>query len=115
MPLFMVLLTILYRRELKEAWPKPLIALSIVVVFAIPQVVFALRHLAETQAQYHNLSLFNPEAICTGCNSEQKKLATQAAFAAAIQKSGDVQLASNARLPGKQPDRPQGKGAGLQV
>ena len=33
---------------------------------------------------------------------EQKKLETQSTLAAAIQKSGDVQLASNARLPGKQ-------------
>ena len=40
---------------------------------------------------------------------EQKKLETQTTLAAAIQKSGDAQLASNARLPGKQP----GKGAGL--
>src|ERR1700676_2070024 len=43
-PLIIVLLTILYRRELKESWPKPLIALSIVVVFAVPQVVITLRH-----------------------------------------------------------------------
>lgn len=40
---------------------------------------------------------------------EQKKLETQATLAAAIHKSGDVQLASNARLPGKQ----QTTGAGL--
>jgi hypothetical protein len=76
-PLIIVLLTILYRRELKEAWPKPLIALSIVAVFAIPQVVITLRHSTEMQAQYHNLSLFNPEAICAGCSSEQTKLATK--------------------------------------
>ena len=76
-PLIMVLLTILYRRELKQAWPKPLIALSIVIVFAAPQVVITLRHPVEMQAQYHNLSLFNSEAICRGCNSEQMKLATK--------------------------------------
>lgn len=40
---------------------------------------------------------------------EQRKLETQTTLASAMQKSGDVQLASNARLPGKQP----GKGAGL--
>ena len=76
-PLIIVLLTILYRRELKLAWPKPLIALSIVVVFAIPQIVITLRHPAEMQAQFHNLSLFNPEVICAGCSSEQTKLATK--------------------------------------
>ena len=76
-PLIIGLLTVLYRRELRQAWPKPLIALSIVVLFAAPQVVITLRHPAEMQAQYHNLSLFNPEAICTGCNSEQMKVATK--------------------------------------
>jgi hypothetical protein len=40
---------------------------------------------------------------------EQKKLETQTTLAAAIHKSGEVQLASNARLPGKQ----QVTGAGL--
>lgn len=40
---------------------------------------------------------------------EQKKLEMQTTLAAAIHKSGDVQLASNARLPGKQ----QTSGAGL--
>jgi hypothetical protein len=76
-PLIIVLLTILYWKELKQARPKALIALSIVVAFAIPQVVITLRHPAEMQAQYHNLSLFNPEAICQRCNTEQTKLATK--------------------------------------
>ena len=40
---------------------------------------------------------------------ERRKLETQSAFASAIQKSGDVQLTSNARLPGK----PQATGPGL--
>ena len=40
---------------------------------------------------------------------EQKKLETQSTFAAAIQKSGGIELASNARLPNK----PQATGAGL--
>lgn len=40
---------------------------------------------------------------------EQRKLEMQTTLAAAIHKSGDVQLASNARLPGK----PQATGAGL--
>jgi len=40
---------------------------------------------------------------------EQRKLEMQTTLAAAIHKSGDVQLASNARLPGK----PQANGAGL--
>jgi hypothetical protein len=40
---------------------------------------------------------------------EQKKLETQSTLAAAIHKSGDVQLTSNARLPGK----PQTPSAGL--
>jgi hypothetical protein len=70
-PLMVALLAILYRRELKQAWPNPLIALSLIVAFAVPQVAVTLRHFDEMQAQYHNLSLFNPYAICEGCDHEQ--------------------------------------------
>src|ERR1700719_866684 len=35
-PLIIVLLTILYRQELKQVWPKPVFALSIGVRFAVP-------------------------------------------------------------------------------
>lgn len=70
-PLMVALLAILYRRKIRQVWPNPLIALMVIVVFAVPQAVVTMRHRAEMQAQYHNLSLFNPEAICEGCDREQ--------------------------------------------
>ncbi len=76
-PLMVGLLVVFYRRELMRAWLYPLIALTVIIAFAVPQIVVTVRHFDEMQAQYHNLSLFNPAAICPGCDREQVKLATK--------------------------------------
>ena len=77
MPLIVVLAAVLYRRELKQAWPKSLIALFVIVACAVPQGGVTLRHFGQMQAQYQNLSLFNPDAICTACSREQESLAVK--------------------------------------
>ena len=75
LPPLIGLLAILYWRELKESRVKALTALAIVFVLALPQVAMLIRYAPEMQAEYHHLSLFNPDTICPGCNSEQTKLA----------------------------------------
>ncbi len=66
-PLMLGLLTVLYWRELKQAWPKPLIALGVIAIIAIPQIGLTLRHPAEMQARYNQMSLFGYMANCPAC------------------------------------------------
>ena len=66
-PLIIGLLTILYWRELKQARLKPLIALGLIAVIAIPQIVLTLQHPAEMQARYNQMSLFGYMATCPSC------------------------------------------------
>ena len=75
LPTLIGLLVILYWRELKQSRGKALTALAIVFALALPQVAMLIRYAPEMQAEYHHLSLFNPNTICPGCNSEQTKLA----------------------------------------
>ena len=75
LPLLLGLIAILYWRELKESRIKALTALAIVFVLALPQAVMIIRNAAAMQAEYRHLSLFNPDSICMGCDSEQTKLA----------------------------------------
>src|SRR5271165_3924710 len=66
-PLIAGLLTILYWRELKQARLKPFIALSLIALIAIPQIVLTLRHPAEMQARYNQMSLLRYMATCPDC------------------------------------------------
>jgi 4-amino-4-deoxy-L-arabinose transferase-like glycosyltransferase len=75
LPPLIGLLTILYWRELKESRVIALSTLAMVFVLALPQVVMLVRYAPEMQAEYRHLSLFNPDTICPGCNSEQARLA----------------------------------------
>jgi hypothetical protein len=60
------LLTILYWRELRQAWPKAMIALGVIAVLATPEAVLTLRHPAEMQARFHQESL-GFYMTCPGC------------------------------------------------
>ncbi len=74
-PPLLGLIAILYWRELKQARIKAVAALSIVVVLALPQAVMFLRNGALMQREYRHLSLFSPDSICMGCDSEQTRQA----------------------------------------
>lgn len=58
-PLLMVLLVVLYRRELREAWAKALGVAAIVIVFALPQALLLVQHAAEMQARFNMQWLLN--------------------------------------------------------
>ena len=75
LPLLLGLIAILYWRELKPSKIKAVAALSIVGVLALPQAVMFIRNAGLMQAEYSHLSLFSPDSICMGCDSQQIKLA----------------------------------------
>ena len=66
-PLMIGLLTILYWRELKESWSKALIAVAVIAALAAPLAVLTLRHRAEMQARYNQMSLSGFMAGCPNC------------------------------------------------
>jgi 4-amino-4-deoxy-L-arabinose transferase-like glycosyltransferase len=75
LPLIIALIAILYWRELKRSKLKALVAIAIVVAFALPQAAMIIRDPAQMQSRFERLSLFSSEAICNGCNSDQVKAA----------------------------------------
>ena len=68
LPLLLVLLIVLYWRELKTVRLKVIAAAAaILMLFALPQVVLLLLHPVEMQAEFEHLSLFRIIAECPGC------------------------------------------------
>ncbi len=58
-PLMIGWLALLYGRDLMRSARATAIAMSLVVLFALPQGVMLLRHTAEMQARFANISVFN--------------------------------------------------------
>lgn len=75
LPLLLGLIAILYWRELKQSKIKAVLALSIILVMALPQAVMFISNGTRMQEEYRHLSLLSPDSICMGCDSQQTKLA----------------------------------------
>jgi 4-amino-4-deoxy-L-arabinose transferase-like glycosyltransferase len=66
-PLMIGLIAVLYRRELGQEWRKALIALGVIAIIAAPEIALTMKHRAEMQARYNQMSLFNYMEKCPGC------------------------------------------------
>ena len=80
-PLMLGLLTILYWRELGQVWRKALLALGVIAVIATPQIALTMRHRAEMQARYNQMSLFNYMEKCPGCAPAPASTGNDSTFA----------------------------------
>ncbi len=67
-PLMIGFITILYRRELGQEWRKAVLALCVIGVIAAPEIALTVKHRAEMQARYNQMSLFNYMEKCPGCS-----------------------------------------------
>ena len=66
-PLMIGLIAVLYRRELGQIWRQAILALCVIGVLAAPEIALTMKHRAETQARYNQMSLFNYMEKCPGC------------------------------------------------